>query len=109
MVKLYTPPSNTEGVELLLSDNRGIYIPKDFIESADYEYYGDLSTYEKTLSNPDDENYWHDWITLIGEVEVTDINDNVWMLWQDGDLFLICEEYMDDEKYEEFFGEKRHD
>ena len=36
-----------------------------------------------------------------------DKNGNKWFLYQDGDLFAVCNELLTDEEYAEFYGEER--
>jgi len=104
----FYPPVKLGGIEFLLGSNRGVYIPRDFIESYREEIYGDLSKYKTDLASPDLENYWEAWTELCAEVEVEDVSGKVWQLYQDGDLFLVCDAYMDDEEYKSFYGEERH-
>ena len=94
------------GLELLLSDSRGVYIPRDF---AMYLQDMDNVTVEdkQILSaGPDHEWYWETWDEVLQKATST-INGKTWRLWQDGDLWAYCEELMSDEEYEQFFGEER--
>ena len=94
------------GLELLLSDARGVYIPRDFalyIEDMD-----NVTAEDKEIlsAGPDHEWYWETWDSVLDKASST-INGKVWRLWQDGDLWAYCEELMTDEEYEQFFGEER--
>lgn len=87
-------------ITLLLSDARGIYIPRDFTE---FENLCERDGSELTeahrniineLKNVDDEFYWENWETVLNEVCVyKEINNGqdiqVFFLHQDGDLWAI--------------------
>lgn len=98
------------GIDLLLNDSRGVYIPRDFalnfinwdgIESEDIEI---------LQAGPDDSDwYWETWNSVLCNASFTDEKGNVWRLHQDGDLFSYCEALMDDEEYYNLFGEPRSD
>ena len=96
------------GLELLISDNRGIYIPRDFAmyhEDMDGVLAEDM---EILKSGPDHEHYWEAWDSVLQNATATH-NGKVWRLSQDGDLWAYCEELMTDEEYYNFFGEHRSD
>jgi hypothetical protein len=96
------------GIEILLSDNRGVYIPRDFalyFEDMDGVRAEDM---EILKAGPDHEGYWDAWDCVLSDAK-REINGNVWRLYQDGDLFAYCEELMTDEEYYGFFGEHRSD
>lgn len=96
------------GMNLLLSDSRGVYIPRDFamyFEDMDGVSAEDM---EILKAGPDAENYWDAWDCVLQNATATH-NGNVWRLYQDGDLFAYCEALMTDEEYYGFFGEHRMD
>lgn len=93
------------GIEILLSDHHGIYIPKIFAE--DFDGWGVKDIDKIDLSEVDNEFYWDSWSDVLGYAQHTDSKGNVWRLWQDGDLFAYCEELMSDDEYRDFFGEER--
>ena len=96
------------GIEILLSDSRGVYIPRDFamyFEDMDGVSAEDM---EILKAGPDAENYWDAWDCVLQNATATH-NGNVWRLYQDGDLFAYCEALMTDEEYYGFFGEHRMD
>jgi hypothetical protein len=98
------------GIELLLSDRRGVYIPRDFAEiiASETRWTGiESSDIEFLLNGPDQEGYWDTWDSVLGSAKYTDPEGNEWRLNQDGDLWLYCEQLMTDEEYEGFFGEAR--
>lgn len=90
------------GVQLLLSDARGIYIPANFVECFNVESWGIDSKYVSRLSSPDDEFYWDSWDIVLNNAGHTDKQGNVWRLCQDGDLWAICPELMTDEEKQNF-------
>lgn len=85
-------------VNLLLSDARGIYIPRDFVQCFDLSEWGFFKDHEAILNNPDDEFYWEEWSTVLDNAKFTDKEGNVFRLYQDGDLFAICYELMTDQE-----------
>ena len=96
------------GIEILLSDSRGVYIPRDFAlycEDMDGVSAEDM---EILKAGPDAEWYWEAWDSVLSNAK-REINGKVWRLYQDGDLFAYCEELMTDEEYYGFFGEHRSD
>lgn len=95
------------GIEILLSDNRGVYIPRDF---ADFGGNWDGVTAEDIeilQAGPDHADYWEAWSAIERDASYTDEKGNVWRLYQDGDLFAYCEALMTDEEYYNFFGDHR--
>lgn len=90
------------GIQLLLSDARGIYIPRDFAECFDVKEWGIDSKYVSRLSSPNNEWYWDNWDVVLNNAKHTDKKGNVWQLWQDGDLWAICLELMTDEEKANF-------
>ncbi|MDE2101168.1 MAG: hypothetical protein KGL39_28225 [Patescibacteria group bacterium] len=79
---------------ILLSDARGIYIPRDFAE----EFGGMSSTHGltdedlKILSDPDHDLYWETWDDVLNDVTLHDDSTGVtYSLYQDGDLWAIPE------------------
>lgn len=90
------------GIELFLDDHRGVYIPRDFVESIDLSMWEGISAEDAdTLrAGPDHEWYWETWDDVVSNAVCTDKNGNKWMLYQDGDLWVYCEALMTlDEKH----------
>ena len=78
--------------ELLLSDVRGIYIPRDFIQTfRGWKGYGKgkYPEYKSILSNPENESYWDAWNELLDKLTYTTDKGIIWNLYQDGDLFAV--------------------
>lgn len=98
------------GIRLLVSDWHGVYIPQRFAEDYDMDQWN-IKDYDAEIlrsgPNESNESYWYVWDNVIDNAEYTDENGNVWRLTQDGDLWAYCVELMDDDEYENFFGEMR--
>lgn len=100
------------GIELLLNDSRGRFIPRDFAEFDFTNWSGiEPEDIEILLVGPDESDwYWETWDHVLSYASYTDPKGrNTWTLHQDGDLFMICEELMTDEEYYNFYGEHRMD
>ena len=95
------------GIELLLSDNRGVYIPRDFADFGGNWDGVSAEDIEILQAGPDHADYWEAWSAIERDASYTDEKGNVWRLYQDGDLFAYCEPLMTDEEYYNFFGEHR--
>jgi hypothetical protein len=94
------------GLELLLSDSRGVYIPRDwamYCQDMDGVSAEDM---EILKAGPDHEWYWEAWDSVLSNAHGV-VNGKTWRLWQDGDLWAYCEDLMTDEEYKNFFGEER--
>lgn len=91
-----------QAVEHLLDSARGIYIPRDFYQlyCKDMESVFDgLNTVSMTeLDNPENEFYWDTWNDALDRLSYTCPEGNVFKLYQDGDLWLICYELMTNEE-----------
>lgn len=94
-----------QAVELLLSDNRGVYIPKDFISSFDMKQWNiELTDAEKEImQDPLNDLYWEIWQTIERDAKFTK-DGHEWRLFQDGDLFAYCSELMTEQERDELFG-----
>lgn len=97
------------GLELLLSDRRGVFIPRDFAEFdhsiRSFNIDPDDEDLQILREGPDHEHYWDAWDSVMSRAKFTDSKGNEWHLYQDGDLWLYCESLMTDNEYEDFFGE----
>lgn len=101
-----------QAVNLILSDARGIYIPRDFVTDnyneiasdhcaawgltdANKEHWGDCQ-------NPDSEFYLDAWHWVLDNARFTDTNGDIFTLHQDGDLWGLCVERMTTEEKSNF-------
>ena len=55
---------------------------------------------------PDNEWYWDAWQGVLDNATWTK-DGYTWRLHQDGDLWAVCDDLMDDEEFENFYGEPR--
>jgi len=101
------------GIELLVSDAHGVYIPQIFAGFDFTNWTGvdseDIEVLFRGPNHEDSQNYWDVWDAILYAATYVDANQNVWSLHQDGDLWAICEALMTDEEYYNFFGEHRLD
>ena len=100
------------GIEILVSDSWGVYIPERFATYATlWEGISseDVDILLRGPNHEDSQNYWDAWDSVTRDAHHTDAAGNTWRLYQDGDLFAYCEPLMTDEEYYNFFGEHRLD
>lgn len=76
-------------MQLLISDARGIYIPRDFAQNFDISKWGLTPEDVEALNSPDNEWYWDQWDFVLTKARYTDANGQRWSLHQDGDLWAI--------------------
>jgi|SRR6516225_9583284 hypothetical protein len=99
-------------VTLLLSDSRGIYIPRDFVcneygeidihHCAEWGLTEENKNWWQDAANFYSENYWDDWHWILDNAKFKDGNGNVYTLYQDGDLWALCIDKMTDEEKKNF-------
>lgn len=96
-----------QSIELLLSSNRGQFIPSIFANDFDLSQFNiDLSEYDKeALQDIEHEWYWEAWNTIENNAYLLDDSGNKYTLLLNGDLWLVCYELMTDEEKLNFFGE----
>ena len=82
--------------ELLLSDARGIYIPRDFMQTCDLDKWHIPTDMRDFCQNPDDETYWDQWNDICN-VAFFHLDDLRYHLEQDGDLFAIAHKAIKEE------------
>jgi hypothetical protein len=88
----------------LLSDARGVYIPQNFVEMFDIEQWGldpESWAVKKCLEGPDVDGYWDAWDELLRKAERKN-GEYTYTLYQDGDLWALCYERMDEEEKSNF-------
>lgn len=94
-----------DAVTHLLSDARGIYIPRDFLECFDPAQWGLTEANREQwqdAQNPDSEWYWDTWDWVLDHARFTSPEGDVYSLYQDGDLWALCYEKMTDEEKSNF-------
>ena len=91
-----------DNVILMLSDARGIYIPRDFTchyQIGEDGWQGISEDDREVLSDPENEWYWETWDSVLGNAHYTDPSSGkVYHLHQDGDLWAFCYDSMTDEE-----------
>ncbi len=91
-----------ENVILLLNCARGIYIPRNFVESVNFGedgWQGVSDEDREILSDPENEGYWETWDSVLGNAHYTDpVSGKVFHLHHDGDLWAVCYDSMTDEE-----------
>ena len=95
------------GLELLVSDSHGIYVPQRwamYCQDMDGVSAEDM---EILKAGPDHEWYWDAWNDILSSAEYV-TEGNTYRLHQDGDLWAVCYEQMSDDEYRDFFGEERN-
>lgn len=94
-----------KGDYVLIDSHNGQYIPQIFVE--DYDGWHNISEEDKKvlLSGPFDnpEAYWSAWYDVINNAYYIDSVGNRWVLYEDGDLFVLCESKMNQREKNEFF------
>ena len=113
--------AETVRVELLLTDARGVYIPRDFgkMFEDDDKIVNRNGEADKTLTElvnnlvdqepygDDSEGYWEDWTRVLDNVHLKGENEDLWSLHQDGDLRAINQndlDKLDDDESEKFWN-----
>ena len=95
-----------DNIILLLSDARGIYIPRDFAESFNFGEDGwqGVSTEDRIiLLDPENDWYWETWDTVLANAHYIDPKSGkVYRLHQDGNLWAVCFPSMTDEEKRNF-------
>lgn len=83
-----------DNVILMLSDARGIYIPRDFslLFLIGEDGWQGISAEElEVLADPHHEDYWEVWFTVLSNAHYFDVpSGKVYHLHQDGDLWAVC-------------------
>jgi hypothetical protein len=96
-----------ESMMLLLSDNRGTYIPRDFVTEFDLSQFEGIKPGDAMIcANPEHDYYWDAWQAILDDATLTQ-DGYTYHLHQDGDLWAICPELMSNEEYADFFGEMK--
>jgi hypothetical protein len=98
------------GIKILLDGARGVFIPRDFNDCFVMKSWN-LEDNDEDLAilreGPAHDWYWEAWDSIMDKAYYLDGNGYRWSLYQDGDLFAICNELMSDEEYEGFYNESR--
>ena len=95
-----------DNIILLLSDVRGIYIPRDFAQDFNFDedgWQGVSQEDRDALSDPENVDYWETWDRVISNAYyICETSGWVYHLYQDGDLWAVCYDNMTDEEKRNF-------
>jgi hypothetical protein len=93
-------------VILLLSDARGVYIPRDFANEIRREFVSGVSAEDWAIleAGPDHESYWEAWDDVINNAVITLAGDE-YRIHPDGDCWLLCDARLDVEERQNFLNE----
>jgi hypothetical protein len=109
-----------DAVNLILSDARGIYIPRDFLTDGQNQIAWEhcaawgltrLNTQHWVMAtDPESEFYWEDWEWILANARYLDKKTgDIYYLHQDGDLWGLCYEKMTNKEKENFGLEVEHE
>lgn len=91
---------------LAVNDHHGIYVPKVFLENYSGICQG-LAGQDAILSgDPESCEYWEAWDSILSNFTYTSEEGDTYTLYQDGDLWLVCEDRLTPEEYFNLFGEE---
>jgi len=94
----------SENIKLFADSSRGIYIPHYFItHSAGWHGISDDDR-AALKGGPDNEGYWEAWESVL-ESAAINVNDRIYHLHQDGDLWAIALDSLTTAERLQFFGE----
>ena len=104
-MKQFTAPKNT-GLMLLADSSRGVYIPKYWYEGMEPDYWQPIESGDASIlqAGPEHDYYWDTWEEIIDNQFCTDTQGRKWTLYQDGDLWLTCDEAMTDDEKTRWLG-----
>jgi len=90
-------------INLLLDSSRGGFIPRDFVAECDLTKFEGISEWARqTCANPDADSYWDAWNSILQSATHIDDTGRLFILHQDGDLWLLCLEEMTAEELKNF-------
>lgn len=100
--KMLNANKGSRGVLLILTDARGVFIPRDFVTLFDLTTWQGINPdWLPDLSAPSNEGYWVSWELVLNHATFQD-KGQTWLLMQDGDLFAYCPELMTEEEKRAF-------
>lgn len=89
---------------LAVNDHHGIYVPKVFLENYSGICQG-LADQDAILSgDPESCEYWEAWDSILSNFTYVNDEGDTYTLYQDGDLWLVCEARLTPEEYFNLFG-----
>lgn len=99
-------PLSADGRALLLDGCRGSTIPEAFATEFDHALWRgvNLGDVEECALGPGAPEYWEAWENILSTATLVDTDGNVWTLWQDGDLWAVCDTLLSEDSRQEFYG-----
>lgn len=87
---------NADRCEIYADGARGVYIPQHFAESVNRSMVTGVSEEDYAIleTGPDHELYWDTWDDVMQSAVVTTADGHTWTLWQDGDLWLLRDDFL---------------
>jgi len=108
-----------ENIVLILSDTRGVYIPRGFVTGNDPavldtahcdKWHISLDLAATLLNDPyTTESFWDIWVQILESAYFIADDGRKYTLYQDGDLFAIAYDNLTSDQYLDFFGEAREE
>jgi len=89
--------SKFSNIEILLSDARGVYIPRDFYQGFDLEKWHLNPSELEALNDPENDNYWDVWDHVLNTAYFV-ADGKKYTLHHDGDLFAIVYDHLTSEE-----------
>lgn len=88
---------NSAKIACILDGARGIYIPQAFVNGFDLKkWHVSKDDADILKEGPDHEFYWDTWDDVLSRAWLKD-GKHKWTLYQDGDLFIVRDDYKWDE------------
>lgn len=94
-----------QSIIIIADSKHGQYIPQVAAEILAERWSISTEDKEILLSGPDHDLYWDTWYHVESTATFTDEQGNTWSLYQDGDLFAVCEAIMTEQEKADLFGE----
>jgi hypothetical protein len=85
--------SKLNNIEFLLSDARGIFLPRDFYQGFDLDKWHLKAEDLTILNDPENENYWDVWDYVLNTAYFK-IDGKKYTLYHGGDLLAIAYDHL---------------
>lgn len=95
----------SDAIILFCDSASGRYIPQRFAAEIMPQYLQGVSQDDlNELADPDNEFYWYTWDRVLSNAKVVD-GEHEYILYHDGDLWLLDIERMTEQEKTNFFGD----
>ena len=101
-------------IQVLVEDRYGVYIPQAFAKNYPTSAFTNIDQRWTNIDQQDldilhkgpwdNDLYWEAWESVLNNATYTN-QEHTWYLYQNGDLFAICDTMMTNEEYRNFYGE----